>query len=248
MREQPSVSRPDVYYDSSQREAYWREHFIREGYGDLEQFERLVLYAVLREKLYVQERDSRMSREEVFQTIHNLSLVTKRLVEGIEQSAGLGPHALTEREQKLLRMLYGTDSHANDLSQARREVPFEIGTRIDAHGIAKGDDLRYLTELLEHGIRSDRMFYTAPLHHPEEARIAGAVGSGGPFDQGGFIIFSAPGKSLADGISGVAVNYFYRDGIPYLQKQFPHVTFVPPESLVDTLKSELQDPKKTKTG
>lgn len=115
-------------------------------------------------------------------------------------------------------------------------LPVEIGSKFDAHGIAKvsvTDQLRQLNRLLSEGIDTSKNFYTAPLAAPKGMGAAfGTAGSA--YRDGSFILVGEKGKLIADkGIKHVIVNDAYYNIISDLQRKFPDVNFVKAEQAVE---------------
>lgn len=115
-------------------------------------------------------------------------------------------------------------------------LPVEIGSKFDAHGIAKvsvTDHLRQLNRLLSEGIDTSRNFYTAPLAAPKGMGAAfGTAGSA--YRDGSFILVGEKGKLIADkGIKHVIVNDAYYNIISDLQRKFPDVNFVRADNAVN---------------
>ena len=107
-------------------------------------------------------------------------------------------------------------------------VTEEIGSQYDGHGIAKGNPLGALLNILENGINTSRRFDSAPL-----VPMASAAGSGsglgsanGAYKDGPFILLGARGRSILDGIQTVLVSDQVAAVIPALQARFPQVRFV----------------------
>lgn len=115
-------------------------------------------------------------------------------------------------------------------------LPVEIGSKFDAHGIAKvsvTDQLRQLNRLLSEGIDTSKNFYTAPLAAPKGMGAAfGTAGSA--YRDGSFILVGEKGKLIADkGIKHVIVNDAYYNIISDLQRKFPDVNFVRADNAVN---------------
>lgn len=118
----------------------------------------------------------------------------------------------------------------------------EITRSVDAHGIAKGDEINHLLNILINGIDTNRAFFTAPLDiDPDKAAGMGAglgTGGGTAYKDGVFIIASEPGKELTkDGIKTVLINPMSDDlDSPQtqamiklrdnLKQKFPNVDFI----------------------
>lgn len=116
------------------------------------------------------------------------------------------------------------------------ELPVEIGSKFDAHGIAKisvTDHLTQLNKLLTEGINPARPFHTAPLVAPK--RLGAGIGtSGSAYRDGSFILVGDKGKLIEDsGIKHVIVNDAYYNIISDLQRKFPDVNFVRADNAVN---------------
>ena len=110
----------------------------------------------------------------------------------------------------------------------------ESTSKINAHGIAKGNELEHLIDLLENGIDRSRTFYTGPLGKTGE-NIGAAIGTPGgvAYRDGSFIIAARPGQTLADnGIGTVLINDFDKaGGFPValqeaLRSRYPNIDFI----------------------
>lgn len=110
----------------------------------------------------------------------------------------------------------------------------ESTSKINAHGIAKGNELEHLIDLLENGIDRSRTFYTGPLGKTGE-NIGTAIGTPGgvAYRDGSFIIAARPGQTLADnGIGTVLINDFDKaGGFPValqeaLRSRYPNIDFI----------------------
>ena len=120
-------------------------------------------------------------------------------------------------------------------------LPNEIGSKFDAHGLAKisvTQQLKDLNKLLTEGIDSSRNFYTAPLtvNSKDAAGVGAAMGtaSGAAYRDGSFIIVGDKSKLLQDsGIRHVIVNDAYYNIIEDLQKKFQDINFVRADNVVE---------------
>ena len=115
-------------------------------------------------------------------------------------------------------------------------LPESIGSKFDAHGLAKESvpaQLKQLNNLLTNGIDKTRTFCTAPLVAPKG--VGAGLGTGGSaYRDGSFIIVADKGKSLVDdGIKHVIVNDAYYNIIIDLQRKFPDVNFVRADEAVE---------------
>ena len=114
-------------------------------------------------------------------------------------------------------------------------LPAEIGSKFDAHGIAKisvTDQLYQLNKLLTDGIDTSRWFHTAPLVPKGKGINLGTAG--GAYRDGSFIIVGEKSKLITDGgIKHVLVNGAYYNIIKDLQQKFPDVGFVKAEDVVE---------------
>lgn len=124
----------------------------------------------------------------------------------------------------------------NDAMIYLTRLPESIGSRFDAHGLAKisvTNQLQQLNKLLTGGIDKNKIFYTAPLVSPKGAGAAFGT-AGGAYLNGSFILVSDKSKFLAeDGIKHVIVNDAYYSIIGDLQKKFPNVNFVRADKAVE---------------
>ncbi len=107
-------------------------------------------------------------------------------------------------------------------------VTEEVGSQYDGHGIAKGNPLGALLNILENGIDASRRFDSAPLAPTSSSAGAGSgLGSAnGAYKDGPFILLGERGKSILDGIRTVLVSDEVGATIPALQQRFPNVRFV----------------------
>lgn len=115
-------------------------------------------------------------------------------------------------------------------------LPERIGSKFDAHGLAKESvpaQLKQLNNLLTNGIDKTRTFCTAPLVAPKG--VGAGLGTGGSaYRDGSFIIVADKGKSLVDdGIKHVIVNDAYYKIIDDLKRKFPDVNFVRADEAVE---------------
>ena len=154
-------------------------------------------------------------------------------------------------ESKEPRGMFEEGYNGEALGLGRLEVDPEIGKHFQAHGIAKGtigEQLRSLNQLLGRGIDKEKPFYTTALRlaDEEEAALAGAVGTLGPYEGGSFIVISEPDRSIKDGVGGVVVNEHFYNTIPKLEERFPGVEFIKASELANTLKRLLSAESKSK--
>ena len=115
-------------------------------------------------------------------------------------------------------------------------LPESIGSKFDAHGLAKvsiPDQLRQLNNLLTNGIDKTRKFYTAPL--VGNGGIGAGMGTAShAYRDGSFIVVSDKMKLIVnDGIKHVIVNDAYYNIIKDLQTKFPNVNFVRADQAVE---------------
>ena len=115
-------------------------------------------------------------------------------------------------------------------------MPENIGSKFDAHGLAKmgvTDQLKQLNNILTNGIDNTRTFCTAPLVAPQGVG-SGLGTSGSAYRDGSFILISDKGKNLVDdGIKHVIVNDAYYNIVSDLQRKFPDVNFVRADEAVE---------------
>lgn len=116
------------------------------------------------------------------------------------------------------------------------DLPADIGSKFDAHGLAGGhyvyEHLIQLNKLLTDGIDTSRRFHTAPLVNKYKGVNLGTAGHA--YREGSFIIVSGKSKTLMDGgIKHVIVNDAYYNIIKDLQQKFPDVGFVKAEDVVE---------------
>ena len=108
-------------------------------------------------------------------------------------------------------------------------LPESIGSKFDAHGLAKmsvTDQLKQLNNLLANGIDKTRTFCTAPVVGAKGVG-SGLGTSGSAYRDGSFILVGDKGKKLVDdGIKHVIVNDAYYNILSDLQRRFPDVNFV----------------------
>ena len=112
----------------------------------------------------------------------------------------------------------------------------EVGSKFDAHGLAKlsiTDQLKQLNNLLANGIDNTRAFHTAPLAAPKGIGVG--IGTGGhAYYDGSFILVGEKGKLITeDGIKHVIVNDAYYNIIKDLQLKFSDVNFVRADQAVE---------------
>lgn len=143
-----------------------------------------------------------------------------------------GPGKLSSKEHRLLGTVVGTD-----MGEARRSIDPSIGERFDAHGIAKGDQLNALLNLLDNGVDRGRPFHTLPLRRSDDKEHASAgMGATAPYDEGGFMVVSNADSSLTgSGIALVVTNYQYREAATLLARRYPNVLFATPEGMPKAL-------------
>ena len=118
------------------------------------------------------------------------------------------------------------------------ELPVEIGSKFDAHGIAKisvTGHLAQLNKLLTDGINPARPFHTAPLVASAPRGVGAGIGtSGSAYRDGSFILVGDKGKLIEDsGIKHVIVNDAYYNIVNDLQRKFPDVNFVRADNAVE---------------
>ncbi len=124
------------------------------------------------------------------------------------------------------------------LERAVDQIPFDVGTHFDAHGIAGkfGMPSDELDALLKNGIDENRTFYSKSLDYSPEA--SGALGADRPFTEGDLIVVSGMDEMLVDGgIKYVLVGETYLKCFDLLRNRYPEVTFIPwheaPDFFVD---------------
>lgn len=112
------------------------------------------------------------------------------------------------------------------LEWAIKNTPKEVGKEFDAHGIAKGDPVKMLDDLLKEGIDPSRTLHSMPF--TQEIEAAGAFGAEMPSTRGGIIIVSGYGQELSkNGIKYVILDETYCRAIDALRKKYPEKTFLP---------------------
>ncbi len=109
-------------------------------------------------------------------------------------------------------------------------VPGEIGSKFDAHGIAKSDQLEKLLQLLTKGIDDSKPFYTAPFEIPNDVKalMGPALGTGGgtAYKDGLAVVTSGYNEELIkSGIKYVFINDVYKKLVEPLSKKFPQYNF-----------------------
>lgn len=116
-------------------------------------------------------------------------------------------------------------------------LPPEVGSKFDAHGIAKisiTDHLKQLNKLLSDGINPNKPFYTAPLVAKGNVGAGIGTANGAAYRDGSFILVSGKSKKIGeDGIKHVIVNDAYYSIINDLQKKFPNINFVRADNAVE---------------
>lgn len=121
-------------------------------------------------------------------------------------------------------------------------VPPSVGRHFDAHGLSKGSSSNHLDgllDLLTAGIDPKKDFHSGPLSGAQGTPIS-------PFTAGSsFVVLSAPGKSLKDGIAYVVVADSYLHMLPQLSKAFPKVHFVKSGEAAQVLTNAAVDAKLT---
>lgn len=115
-------------------------------------------------------------------------------------------------------------------------LPESVGSKFDAHGLAKvsiPDQLRQLNNLLTNGIDKNRKFHSAPL--VGNGGIGAGMGTAShAYRDGSFIVVADKMKLIVDdGIKHVIVNDVYYDIIKDLQTKFPNVNFVRADEAVE---------------
>lgn len=107
-------------------------------------------------------------------------------------------------------------------------VSGDVGSQYDAHGIAKGNPLGALLNMLRNGVDSSRRFDTAPLTSNKNGGAGIGTATGGAYKDGPFIVLSGRGKTITDnGIETVLVSDPVANVIPALQQEFPRIRFIP---------------------
>ena len=109
-------------------------------------------------------------------------------------------------------------------------VPGEIGSKFDAHGIAKSDQLEKLLQLLTKGIDDSKPFYTAPFEIPNDVKalMGPALGTGGgtAYKDGLAVVTSGYNEELIkSSIKYVFINDVYKKLVEPLSKKFPQYNF-----------------------
>ena len=116
------------------------------------------------------------------------------------------------------------------------QLPESIGSKFDAHGLAKysvADQLKQLNTLLTNGIDKSRKFHTAPLVGKQGVG-AGLGTSGSAYRDGSFILLGEKSKTLIEnGIKHVIVNDAYYSIIDDLVAKFPDVSFVRADKVLE---------------
>lgn len=102
----------------------------------------------------------------------------------------------------------------------------DVGEKFDAHGIAKGDPVELLNNILVKGIDKDRTLYSTGFTRSNEA--AGAIGASYPKAEGGIIIVGDfDGRLTETGVKHVIVGEEYMKVVDLLRKKYPAVQIVP---------------------
>ncbi len=109
-------------------------------------------------------------------------------------------------------------------------VPGEIGSKFDAHGIAKNDQLEKLLQLLTKGIDDSKPFYTAPFELPNDVKalMGPALGTNGgiAYKDGLAVVTSGCNEELIkNGIKHVFINDVYKKLVEPLSKKFSQYNF-----------------------
>lgn len=116
-------------------------------------------------------------------------------------------------------------------------LPPEIGSKFDAHGLAKisvTDQLKQLNTLLTRGISKDKPFYTAPLSVSLDVGSGIGTGGGHAYRDGSFIVVGDKSKLISEnGIKHVIVNDAYYKIIDDLKQKFPEINFVRADEAVE---------------
>jgi len=153
-----------------------------------------------------------------------------------------------DNEDKQMRSLegqeddfFGSGGPPVALMINRNKLPPEIGTRFDAHGIAKGSvqqQLDTLNTLLTKGINPEKPFHTMQLSVAKEDQAGvPAMGAANVYDTGQFIVLGKPDKLIKDeGISAVLVNKPFYEAVEFLQNTFPTVKFIKANEMQDGLR------------
>ncbi len=162
----------------------------------------------------------------------------------ITQTKGFNKQEL----QNLYRKAFPNTKIPNDINTDAfvylNGLPPEIGSKFDAHGLAKVNvpsQLEQLNDLLTKGIDKKRKFHTAPLvANCPEGVGAGLGSSGSAYRTGSFIVVGDPSKLIEEsGIKHVIVNDAYYNIIDDLRKRFPQVGFVRADEAVNYFKNLL---------
>lgn len=120
------------------------------------------------------------------------------------------------------------------LEWAIDNTPQEIGKRFQAHGIAKGDPIKLLDNILTKGIDPNKTLYSMPFNRANEALEA--FGADHPKTEGGIIVISGPDQKLVgDGIRMVGLGEEYMGVVDLLQGKYPKVSFIPWHEIPETL-------------
>ena len=116
-------------------------------------------------------------------------------------------------------------------------LPSNIGSKFDAHGLAKfsvTDQLKQLNTLLTKGINKNKPFYTAPLSTRSDVGAGIGTGGGHAYRDGSFIIVGDKSKLISEnGIKHVIVNDAYYNIIDDLKQKFPNINFVRADKAVE---------------
>lgn len=207
------------------------QNFAAEHAGEFED-ERILVYKFwLDEIKRVSNTPQSFSWEAQQFAMRNHAAATKRVTE-IYVPKGTEGEEIVKFTQSVV---------GKDLTAARNEIPFELGERFDSHGIAKGNQLDHLVQLLENGVDNSRPLHSLQLHNRNEVEAGAVMGSVGPYDRGDFIVISDIDKSLLDGIRLVLVNYTYRESATLLARHYPDTLFATPEGTLKALRHLAQE-------
>lgn len=157
-----------------------------------------------------------------------------------------------DQERDLYKQNYGELPTGEDLPEAMKKMPREVGLRFDAHGIAKGNNFDSLINLLTNGVDQTRPFSSMSLI--EDMQAAVAAGAASPYTDGGIIVVgpvkgrersSADEGMIVDrqkkttNIQYVVLGQRYYSAIPRLEQAFPKVKFVKASEMAQVLGKEV---------
>lgn len=169
---------------------------------------------------------------------------TMQCVKTPDQKTPNRHEVLTSEIEKIVKDIYYKERHnlAHELfvvgqgaypysnNRAFDLVSGEVGSKFDAHGIIKTNQLQNLLNILKNGVDQSKPFHTAPFEISKEHKsgMAAALGTTGgvAYKDGMAVLTSGYNKMiLEDGVEHVFINDIYTDLVKPMQKLFPQYKF-----------------------